>query len=150
MSSKDELYMQEALNEANKAYKKDEIPVGAVVVYKDKIIARGYTKKESKNNPLNHAEIIALKKASKKLKTWKLNETRVYSTLEPCELCASAIVSYRVNALIYGADKISKNNLSEKILLESSLNHKVKEIKRGVLKESCKKILQDYFKKKRV
>ena len=100
--NKKEYYMKEALKEAKKAYKKLEVPVGAIIVKDDKIIARGYNKKESSNNCIMHAEIDAIKKASKALDNWRLNDCEMYVTLEPCAMCAGAIVSSRIKKVYIG------------------------------------------------
>lgn len=148
MIDKDIKFMKIAIKEAEKAYLKNEVPVGAVVVKDGKIISKAHTLKEIKNNPLKHAEIIALEKASKKLKTWKLNDCVIYSTLEPCELCSSAIVSYRIKKVIYALKK-DNNTLTEKIFTKNSLNHKIQDIRGGLLEECSKELIQKYFKRKR-
>lgn len=144
----DILFMKEALKEAKKAYKKDEVPVGAVIVKNNIIISRAHTLKESKKNPLKHAELIALDKASKQLKRWKLNDCTIYTTLEPCELCASAIVSYRIKRVVFSLKK-DNNFLSLEIFKNSSLNHKIVDIKGGILEEESRQMIQKYFKMKR-
>ena len=94
-----EYFMQEALKEAKKAYNKLEVPVGVVIVKDDKIIARAYNQKEMKNSPIKHAEIIAIEKACKKLNNWRLNDCEMYVTLEPCPMCAGAIVNSRIKKI---------------------------------------------------
>ncbi|MBE5813348.1 MAG: nucleoside deaminase [Clostridiales bacterium] len=143
-------FMKEALKEAKKAVAKDEVPVGAVIVHKDKIIARGHNQKESKNDATLHAEIVALKKAYKKLGTWRLNECDMYVTLEPCAMCSGAIIQSRMHNLIFGAYDLkggcvtSKFNLFEK----DKFNHNVNVVS-GCMEEECSKILKDFFKNKR-
>ena len=95
-----EKYMKQALKQAKKAYEKEEIPVGAVIVKNNKIIARAYNKKEETNNSINHAEIIAIQKASKKLGSWRLTDCEMYVTLEPCSMCAGALIQARIKKYI--------------------------------------------------
>ncbi len=97
-------YINEAYNQAKKAYKHNEVPVGAIVVYKNKIISKGYNKKERKNNSLYHAEIVAINKACKKLKSWRLSECELYVTLEPCLMCAGLIIQNRISKVYYGCE----------------------------------------------
>lgn len=148
MDNLDIKFMKVALNEAKKAFEKNEVPVGAVIVKDNKIIAKAHTLKEIKNDPLKHAELIALKKAAVKLKTWKLNDCTIYTTLEPCELCSAAIVSHRIKKVIYALKK-DNNNLSIEIFKNSSLNHKINQIEGGLLEEESKNLIQKYFKRKR-
>lgn len=95
-------YINEAFKQAKKAYKHNEVPVGAIVVYKNKIIAKAYNKKERRNNSLYHAEIIAINKACKKIKSWRLSECELYVTLEPCLMCAGLIIQNRISKVYYG------------------------------------------------
>ena len=95
-------YMNEAYKEAMKALKIDEVPVGAVIVKNERIIARGFNKKESNNNVLGHAELVALSKACKKLNSWRLNDCEIYVTLEPCSMCLSALIHARIAKIYYG------------------------------------------------
>lgn len=142
--------MKEALKEAQKAFDKDEVPVGAVIVHKDKIIARGYNQKEKKNDATLHAEIVALKKAYKKLGTWRLNDCDMYVTLEPCAMCSGAIIQSRMNNLIFGAYDLkggcvtSKFNLFEK----GKFNHNVN-ITGGCMENDCSGMLKRFFSSKR-
>jgi len=142
--------MKEALKQAQIAFEKDEVPVGAVIVYKDKIIARGYNQKEMKNDATLHAEIVALKKAYRKLGTWRLNECDMYVTLEPCAMCSGAIIQSRMNNLIFGAYDLkggcvtSKFNLFEK----GKFNHNVNVIG-GCMERECSDILKRFFASKR-
>lgn len=142
--------MREAIKQAQKAFEKDEVPVGAVIVYKDKIIARGYNQKEKKNDATLHAEIIALKKAYKKLGTWRLNDCDMYVTLEPCAMCAGAIIQSRMHKLVFGAYDLkggcvtSKFNLFEK----DKFNHNV-DIEEGCMESECSNILKSFFAEKR-
>lgn len=137
-----EKYMKIALKEAKKAYKKGEIPVGAVVVYKEKIVARAYNTKENKKLSTAHAEIIAINKASRKLKNWRLNDCKLYVTLEPCMMCAGAIIQSRISTVIFG----TKNNNSgySTILKKYGI-----EVIENIYQENCQKLLQQFFIEKR-
>ena len=145
-----EYFMKEALKEAKKAYKKEEVPIGVVIVKDNKIISRAHNEKELKNDTTEHAEIRAIKKASKKLNSWRLIGCEMYSTLEPCPMCAGAIIQSRIKKLYIGAMDEKTGAVGSKLnLLEDfSFNHKVK-IEKGLLKEECTKILQDFFKELR-
>ena len=144
---KKEYFMKEALKEAKKAYNKLEVPVGVVIVKEDKIIARAYNQKEMKNSPIKHAEIIAIEKACKKLNNWRLNDCEMYVTLEPCPMCAGAIVNSRIKKVYIGAvqEKTgacgSKTNIIEKYKSEARV-----EVEFGILKDKCLSIVQDFFK----
>jgi len=146
----DEKFMLEALKEARKAALKDEVPVGAVVIKDGKVIARGHNLTEKKQSALVHAEMVALGKASKKLKSWRLNDCDLYVTLEPCGMCAGAIVLSRVENLFYGAadPKAGVVESIAKALENPKLNHQVK-VTGGILKEECSKALSDFFKEVR-
>ena len=98
-----EKYMTYALKEAEKAYKKNEVPIGAIIVKDGEIISKAYNLKETKQNTLEHAEIIAIRKASEKLKTWRLENTTIYTTLEPCPMCMGAIINSRIKTVVIGA-----------------------------------------------
>jgi len=121
----EEKYIQKAIIQAKKALKKGEVPVGSIVVYKNKIIGKGYNKKENKKNTLLHAELISIRAACKKIKDWRLNECVIYTTLFPCPMCASAIQQSRIKKIFYifdSKDEIS-SNISKTILKKS--NHVV-------------------------
>jgi len=142
--------MRAALKEAEKASKKGEVPVGAVIVKDGKIIARGHNLTEKKQSALTHAEMMALSKATKKLKSWRLNGCDLYVTLEPCGMCAGAIVLSRIENLFYGASD-PKAGVVESIaqaLENPKLNHHVK-VAGGILKEECSRALSDFFKELR-
>ena len=143
-------FMEEALIEAKKALKKGEVPVGAVVVLEEDIIGRGYNQPISKNDPTAHAEIMALRDASMNLKNYRLKDTLVYSTLEPCLMCAGALVHARIKKLFYSASDpksgVIENNGS--LMQSAFLNHKIS-FEGGVLKEESSKILKNFFLKKR-
>ena len=137
--------MNYALKEAQKAYKKMDVPVGCVIVYNGKVIARGYNKREKDQNVIKHAEIEAIDKACKTLKSWRLNDCTIYTTLFPCPMCASAIQQSRISKLVYLNDTNNKvlNDISLNILFNENLNHRVK-IDRISLENS---IIDDFFEK---
>lgn len=146
----EEKFMKEALKEAKKAYNKLEIPVGVVIVKDGKIIARGHNIKEQKQDTTKHAEIIAIQKASKKLNNWRLIDCEMYVTLEPCSMCAGAIINSRIKKIHIGAmdEKTGACGSVLNLLGDYTFNHKV-EVETGVLKEECEKILKDFFKELR-
>ena len=143
-------FMDEAYIEAEKAKRHDEVPIGAVVVRDGKIISRGRNMREKKQNALLHAEIVALNKACTKLGSWRLDDCELYVTLEPCPMCAGAILNARISKVVFGAyDKESGYVQSNGQLFSGpTLNHKCK-FEGGVEAEKCSKILQDFFKSKR-
>ena len=142
-----EKYMKEALKEAVKAYNKGEIPVGADIVKDDKIIARAHNQKEEKKDTTKHAEILAIQKASKKLDAWRLQDCEMYVTLEPCSMCAGALIQARVKKVIIGTmdEKTGACGSVLNLLGDYKFNHKV-EVETGILKENCEKLLKDFFK----
>ena len=141
-------FMKEAFKEAQKAYKKNEVPVGAIVVKNGKIIARGYNKKEKTNLATRHAEIIAIEKACKKLKNWHLEDCELYVTLEPCLMCCGAIIQSRIKKLYYGvkSDRFGYVESVDKLFNKNT--HIMTEVRNLNDTESLK-ILQDFFKNKR-
>ena len=145
-----EYYMEQALKEAEKAYKKLEVPVGAVIVKDGKIIAKGYNQKETKTDTTKHAEIIAIQKASKKLKSWRLTDCEMYVTLEPCTMCAGAIINSRIKKIYIGAmdEKTGVAGSVLNIFEDYTFNHKV-EVEKGIKKEECENILKQFFKELR-
>ena len=145
-----EKFMKEALKEAQKAYKKLEVPVGAVIVKDGKIIARGYNQKESKTDTTKHAEIIAIQKASKKLESWRLENCTMYVTLEPCAMCTGAMILARLKKVVIGTmdEKTGACGSVLNLLEDYKFNHVV-EIEKGVMETECKKILQQFFKELR-
>lgn len=147
---KNEKFMKEALKEAKKAYDKLEVPVGCVIVKDDKIIARGHNLKETKFDTTKHAEIITIQKASKKLKSWRLIDCDMYVTLEPCSMCAGAIINSRIKNLYIGAldGKTGAAGSVLNLFEDYTFNHKVN-VEKGILKEDCEKILKDFFKELR-
>ena len=146
----EEKYMKEALKEAQKAYEKLEIPVGAVIVKDNKIIARAHNLKETKKDTTNHAEILAIQKASKKLEAWRLNDCEMYVTLEPCSMCAGAIINSRIKKIYIGAldEKTGAAGSVLNLFEDYKFNHKV-EVEKGILKEECENILKSFFKELR-
>lgn len=141
-------FMKEAFKEAQKAYKKDEVPVGAVIVKDGKIIARGYNQKEKCKNAIKHAEIIAIEKACKKLKNWHLEGCELYVTLEPCLMCCGAIIQSRIKKLYYGVKSERFGYVESVDKLFNKNTHIMTEVKNLDDEESLK-ILQDFFKNKR-
>jgi tRNA(adenine34) deaminase len=142
--------MQQALLEAKKAYNIKEIPIGAIIVLDDKIIARAYNQVKKLNDPTAHAEILAIKQASTYLKNERLINTTIYVTIEPCSMCAGALVLARVKNLVYGATD-TKTGACESIIniiQHPLLNHQLNVIK-GILEEECKELIQRFFKEKR-
>ena len=144
-----EKFMKEALKEAKKAYEKLEVPVGAVIVKNGKIIARAHNLKETKKNTTKHAEILAIEKASKKLNAWRLLDCEMYITLEPCSMCAGAIINSRIKKIYIGAlDEKTGAAGSVLNLFDYKFNHKV-EVEKGILQKECEKVLKDFFKELR-
>ena len=147
----DEKYMEIALKEAQKAVILDEVPVGAIIVKDDKIIARGHNLREKSNDPTSHAEINAIRKACKKLNSWRLEGATIYVTVEPCSMCAGTILQSRISRLVYGTTDPKGGAIESSLELfnAKNINHHP-EIVGGVLKEKCSTIISNYFKSKRV
>ncbi len=143
-------YMLEALKEAELAKLEDEVPIGCVIVKDDQIIARAHNQREVTNNPLGHAETLAIKKASEVINDWQLVDCDLYVTIEPCIMCGGAIIQSRIRKVIYGAPDLKGGAFgsSINILDAQNINHRPDIIK-GVLEEECTKIIKDYFKSKR-
>ena len=139
----EEYYMNIALLEAKKAFKKNEVPIGAVIVKNNKVIARAYNRKTLDNVATYHAEILAIEKACRKLKTWYLEDCILYSTVEPCLMCTGAIIQSRIPKVVYGANNDAFGHLSK--LKDTKI-----EIISDILKEDCRQILTDFFKKQRI
>ena len=141
-----EKWMKQALKEAQKAYKKEEIPVGAVIVKENKIIARAYNRKEETGDTTKHAEILAIQKASKKLGTWRLNDCEMYVTLEPCSMCAGALIQARMKKVYIGTmdKKTGACGSVLNLLQDYTFNHKV-EVETRILQPECEAILKEFF-----
>ena len=138
--------MKEALKEAQKAYKKDEVPVGAVIVKDGKIIAKAHNLKETKNIATAHAEILAIEKASKILSSWRLNDCDMYVTLEPCTMCMGAIILSRIKNLYIGTLDPKTGACGSFISLQENKYSHVVNVYKGILAEKCEYILKDFFK----
>ena len=145
-----EEFMNEALKEAKKAYKKLEVPVGAVIVKNGEIIARAHNQKETKFDTTKHAEILAIQKASKKLKSWRLLDCEMYITLEPCSMCAGAIINSRIKKIYIGAmdQKTGAVGSVLNLLEDYTFNHKV-QVEYGILSNECENVLKNFFKELR-
>lgn len=146
----DESFMKQAVKQAEKAYDKLETPIGCVIVHEDKIIARGYNKRNIKKNTLAHAEILAINKASKVLGDWRLEDCTMYVTLEPCPMCAGAIVQARIPRAVIGSmnPKAGCAGSVLNLLQQDGLNHQV-EITKGVLAEECSGLMTSFFRELR-
>ena len=142
--SMNEKYMMLAINEAKKAYKKNDVPIGCVIAKDGRIISKAHNKKEIKKNAIMHAEIIAIAKACKKLKTWQLDDCVLYTTVEPCMMCTGAIIQSRIKKIYYS---ISNKSFGE--LENYHLKNKKIFIQNNILNEESKKLLQQFFKEKR-
>ncbi len=142
----DEKYMREALRQARKAEALLEVPIGCVIVQNDKIIARGYNRRNTDKNTLSHAELNAIRKASKKTGDWRLEDCTMYITLEPCQMCAGAIVQARMGRVVIGAmnPKAGCAGSILNLLEMPEFNHQV-QVERGVLEEECSTMLSDFF-----
>ncbi len=147
MLNPDVKYMKEAIKQAKKALALNEVPIGCVIVYEDKIIARGYNRRVTDKNTLSHAELNAIRKASKKLGDWRLDDCRMYITLEPCQMCAGAIVQSRIKKVYAGCmnPKAGCAGSIMNLLQVEQFNHQV-EFEEGLLGEECSRMLSDYFK----
>ena len=148
--SEDERFMKEAIRQAKKAYAMEETPIGCVMVHEGKIIARGYNKRNKKKNTLAHAEIIVINKASRVLGDWRLEECTMYITLEPCQMCAGAIVQARIPRVVIGCrnPKAGCAGSILNLLNVPAFNHQV-ELTEGILQEECSTLLKEFFRKLR-
>lgn len=146
-----EYYMKLALKEAKKAYKLGEVPIGCVIVYKDEIIGKGYNRRNTDKSTLAHAEISAIKKASKVIGDWRLEECTLYVTLEPCQMCSGAIVQARIPTVVMGCmnPKAGCAGSILNILDMPQFNHQVETIS-GILEEECSRMLTTFFKELRI
>ncbi len=141
----DELYMTEALNEAKKALAKDEVPIGAVVVYEGAIIGRGYNQRETLQRATAHAEIIAIDEACRTLGSWRLEDCTIYVSVEPCPMCAGTIIQSRIKRLVYAAsDNKNGAHVSGLNVFEGPFNHKVA-IDSGVLAQESRQMIRKFF-----
>lgn len=150
MMSADEKYMKEALRQAKKAYALREVPIGCVIVYEDQILARGYNRRNTDKNTTAHAEMIAIRRASKKLGDWRLEGCTIYITLEPCQMCAGAIVQSRITRAVIGAmnPKAGCAGSVLNLLEMPAFNHQVT-VERGILEEECSSMLSGFFRELR-
>ena len=146
----DEKYMKMALKEAKKAYDLNEVPIGCVIVRDDKVIGKGYNKRNTDKNVLSHAELIAMKQACKKTGDWRLEDCTMYVTLEPCQMCAGAIVQARIPRVVIGSmnPKAGCAGSILNILEMPQFNHMCS-VTRGVLENKCSRLLTDFFKELR-
>lgn len=146
----DEFFMREAITEAVKAEELNEVPIGAVVVYQGKIISRGHNLRENRQNAVAHAELLAIDQACRELGTWRLEDATLYVTLEPCPMCAGAIMLSRVKRVVYGASdpKGGCAGTLMNLLQEPRFNHQ-SEVRAGVLAEECGTMLSSFFQKLR-
>lgn len=147
---KDERYMQVAIEQARIAEENGDVPIGAVIVCENRIIGKAYNQREQLRDPTAHAEIIALTQAAAALGNWHLNGCTIYVTLEPCPMCAGALVLSRMDRLVYGCDdpKAGACKSLYNIVQDGRLNHRL-EVTSGVLAEQCSKLLQDFFQRRR-
>ena len=150
MLTTDEKYMKEAIRQAKKAYAIGEVPIGCVIVHDGKIIGRGYNRRTIDKNTLAHAELMAIKKASKKLEDWRLEECTMYVTLEPCQMCSGAIVQSRMTRVVVGCmnPKAGCAGSILNLLQIEEFNHQV-ELTTGVLEEECSQMMKTFFKELR-
>ena len=147
---KDERYMRLSIEQARIAEENGDVPIGAVIVYKDQIIGKAYNQREQLKDPTAHAEIIALTQAAAYIKSWRLNGCTMYVTLEPCAMCAGALVLARMDRLVFGCDdpKTGACGSLYDIVRDERLNHRL-EVTSGVLADECSRILQEFFERRR-
>lgn len=148
--NQDEKYMKEAIRQAKKAYALGEVPIGCVIVYEDQIIGRGYNRRTIDGNTLAHAEMIAIKKACKKMGDWRLEDCTMYVTLEPCQMCSGALLQSRVKKVVIGCmnPKAGCAGSILNLLQVDEFNHQV-EVAIGVLGEECSNLMKTFFKELR-
>ncbi len=151
MAEKDKNYMRLAIEQAKIAEENGDVPIGAVIVYQDQIIGKAYNQREQLQDPTAHAEIIALTQAAAALENWHLNGCTMYVTLEPCPMCAGALVLARIDRLVYGCDDPKTGAVTSlyNIVTDERLNHRL-EVTSGVLEEQCRQQLQKFFIKRRI
>lgn len=142
----DDYFMSEALKEARKAFELDEVPIGAVIVHNNEIIARGYNRRNTDKNPLMHAEVIAINEAAKVIGDWRIEDCTIYVTVEPCPMCSGAIVQARIPNVVYGAPnpKAGCGGSVINLLQMEKLNHRCS-VKSGVLEDECRAIMKEFF-----
>ena len=147
----DEKYMRQAILQAKKAYDLDETPIGCVIVHEGKVIGRGYNRRNTDKNPLAHAEITAIRKASRKIGDWRLEECTLYVTLEPCQMCAGAIIQSRIERVVLGCmnPKAGCAGSVLNLLDMKEFNHQV-QLEIGVLGEECSALMKTFFKELRM
>ncbi|MDO9573452.1 MAG: tRNA adenosine(34) deaminase TadA [Candidatus Contubernalis sp.] len=145
-----EYFMRAALEEAQKAFEKGEVPIGAVLVKDQEVIARAHNLKEERRDPTAHAEILVIQEASRILKSWRLAGTTLYVTIEPCPMCAGALIQARVGKLVFGARDVKAGTCGSlyNLVQDSRFNHCIK-VEEGILKDSCAEIMQRFFKERR-
>ncbi len=150
MTDTDETYMREAIRQAKKAYALGEVPIGCVIVYKAKIIGRGYNRRTIDKNTLAHAELTAIRKASRKMEDWRLEGCTLYVTLEPCQMCSGAIVQSRMDRVVIGCmnPKAGCAGSILNLLQMEEFNHQV-DVTTGVLGEECSQMMKDFFRELR-
>lgn len=143
-----EYYMGLAIEQAKIAYENDEVPIGAVIVFNDEVIAYGRNRRMEMKNPLYHAEIIAINDAAKFINDWRLEDCHLFVTVEPCQMCAGAIVQSRIKSITFGAHNKKSGSISSviNILDNDEFNHKV-EVTSGIMEEESKELMQNFFKK---
>ena len=146
----DEFYMREALREAKKAFERDEVPVGAIIIYKGTIIARAHNQIKMLKDPTAHAEMIAITQAANYLQNERLIDCLMYVTIEPCSMCAGALVLARINKLVYATDDPKAGACGSVINLvnHKKLNHRI-EVSKGILEDESILLLKEFFRKKR-
>ena len=146
----DKYYMELALKEAKKSLKYDDVPIGAIIVKNDKIISKAHNMKEKTKIATKHAELVAIEKACKKMKTWYLTDCTLYVTVEPCLMCCGAIIQSRIKQIVYATknEKFGYIESVENILQKNKNNHYVG-VKKGIYENEAKKIMKDFFRKKR-
>ena len=150
MSERDEYYMRLALEEAEAAYAKDEVPVGAVLVVDDKVIAIAHNSKEATNDPTAHAELMVIREGAMNSSEWRMAEATLYVTKEPCVMCAGAMINARLGRLVFGCkdERFGAVNSRHQLLHDPSLNHQVRVVA-GVLEDECAELLKKFFKARR-
>ncbi|XCP86101.1 tRNA adenosine(34) deaminase TadA [Roseburia hominis] len=149
--TEDEKYMKEAIRQANKAWQLEEVPIGCVIVHEGRIIGRGYNRRTTDGNPLAHAELIAIKKASKRLGDWRLEDCTLYVTLEPCQMCSGAIIQARMKRVVVGCmnPKAGCAGSIFNLLQVPKFNHQA-ELTTGVLEKECSLMMKEFFRELRM